>query len=271
MSSKDKKRLGKEELQKILELCKTIEDKGLNPFLVEIEDLVTIIREYFPEWEKPDELCLDAEALNKIATIIKLQSEWVKHRATSLYTDPFLIEEKIRSLSPDEIARIMLGSWHPIVELEQISIYSLGESLRYWDSLQPLSDRWKNIAFVEQETGTATREEMIRQKILSGEAFSERLESLWKELKAKVGKDGKVRYWNFIGANTYEETVERAYLTSFLVTYGYGTLEIHPLEEEMFIKPFEKPVSTLANQQLMSIPIPVSFEEWSEWRESQGA
>ena len=181
MPSKKRKRLGKEELQKIVELCGTIEAKGLNPFLVDIEDLVTVIREYFPEWKKPEELCLDAEALNKIATVIKLQSEWVKHRATSLYTDPFLIEEKIQTLDADDIARTFLRSWHPIVELEQISIHSLSESLKYWEDLLPLSERWKNIDFIEKEAGTATVEEMIRQRILSGEAFSEKLESAWRE------------------------------------------------------------------------------------------
>jgi len=269
--SKKRKRLGKEELQRIVELCGTIEAKGLNPFLVDIEDLVTIIREYFPEWQKPQELCLDAEALNKIATIIKLQSEWVKHRSTSLYTDPFLIEEKIRTLTPEELAAIFSDSWHPIIEMEQISIHSLDKSLKYWESLPPLSERWKNIDFVEKEAGTATRDEMIQLRILSGEAFSERLESFWNELKNKVGKDVKVRYWDFIGADTYQETIERAYLTSFLVTYGYATLEIHPLEEEMFIRPFEKLVSTPTNQQLISFPIPITYEEWMKWREHQGA
>ena len=37
-------------------------------------------------------------------------------------------------------------------------------------------------------------------------------------------------------ADTYEETVQRAFITSFLVTYGYATLEIDQLEEEIFIK-----------------------------------
>jgi len=265
------KRIGKEELQRIVELCNTIEAKGLDPFLVDVEDLVTIIREYFPEWEKPEELCLDAEALNKIATVVKLQSEWVRHRATSLYTDPFLIEEKIRALSTDEITETFLESWHPIVELEQISLHSLSQSLRYWDGLPPLDERWKNIDFVEKESGRATHEEMIRQRILSGEAFSEKLESLWEELKKRVGKDGRARYWDFIASDTYEDTVERAYLTSFLITYRYATLEIHPLEEEIFIKPFEKPVSTPGTQQLISVPIPIGYGEWLKWRELQEA
>ena len=71
------------------------------------------------------------------------------------------------------------------------------------------------------------------------------MEKFWDELKtsvAKKGEDGKIRYWDFIGSDSYGETVDRAFMTSFLITYGYATLEIHPLEEETFFVPYEKPV-----------------------------
>jgi hypothetical protein len=118
---KRKKRLGKEHLQRVIDQCRSVQEKGLDPFLVEVDDIIEIIQTYFPEWDNPDELCLDAEALHQIASAIKLQSEWVKHRSTSLYTDPFLIEEKLRKLPLEEIEAILLNSWHPIVELEQVS------------------------------------------------------------------------------------------------------------------------------------------------------
>jgi len=266
MPTAKEKRLGKERLQRIVELCKSIEEKGLNPFLVDVKDLVEVVRKYFSEWEKPEELCLDAEALNRIATVIKLQSEWVRHRSTSLYTDPFLIEDKLRTLPVEEITRVFLESWHPIIELEQISIRSLEESLRYWESLPPLSERWKNIGFEERASGMITMSEVIKQGVLADEAFSEKLEAFWEELKRSVGEDGKIRYWDFIGAETYRETMERAYMTSFLVTYGYATLEVRPLEEEIFIKPFERPISIVGKKQQISIPIAVSYEEWLRWR-----
>jgi len=53
------------------------------------------------------------------------------------------------------------------------------------------------------------------------------------------------------------------------VTYGYATLEVHRLEEEMFLKPFEKPKSLLGKEQLVSIPVSVSVEEWRKWREGK--
>ncbi|MEM2242631.1 MAG: hypothetical protein QW827_03040, partial [Candidatus Bathyarchaeia archaeon] len=80
-------------------------------------------------------------------------------------------------------------------------------------------------------------------------------------------ENGKIRYWDFIGAETYEETVYRAFLTSFLVTYGYATLEVYPLEDEIFIKPFEKQQRRTAKKQLVSLPIAITREEWEKWKE----
>ena len=264
-----RKKLGGEHLQRIIDLCKSVEERGLDPFIVDVNDIIAVVREYFPEWELPEEFCLDAEAIHRIASVIKLQSEWVRHRSTSLYTDPFLLEEKIRRLSKEGLAKLFLKAWHPIVELEQISPNSLNEAIKYWQSLLPLSERWLKTASLKMETGAATPEELIKQRILAETAFSEELEAFWEELKRKVGKEGKIRYWDFVGAETYPETIRRAYLVAFLVTYGYATLEVHPLEEEVFIKPFEKPRSLLGEKQVVSIPISISVEEWKRWKEGR--
>jgi len=269
MSSKrEKAKIGREKLQRIIEMCRSVEERSLDPFLVDVDQIIAVVREYFPEWELPEDLCLDAETIHRLASVIKLQSEWVKHRSTSLYTDPFLLEEKIKSMNGEEMVKVFFKAWHPIVELEQISLHSLIESMRYWESLVPLKERWKEFAQPEVAAGSATREELIRERILRDKAFSEELETFWQELKNIVdekGSDGKIRYWDFVGAETYEETVHRAFMTSFLVTYGYATLEIRPLEEEIFIKPLEKPAKT-AKKQLVSIPIAVTVDEWQKWR-----
>ncbi|MGC8896317.1 MAG: hypothetical protein ACP5LB_06115 [Candidatus Bathyarchaeia archaeon] len=268
-SKKEHVKFGREKLQRIIEMCKSVEERSLDPFLINVEELIGIVKEYFPEWEIPEDLCLDAETIHHLASVIKLQSEWVKHRSTSLYTDPFLLEEKLARIEKEEIVEAFLQAWHPIVEMEQISLYSLAEATRYWESLLPLKERWKGFPPAEVETSLATREELIRQKILRDKAFSEELENLWQELKAKVGENGKIHYWDFVGAENYEETVHRAFLTSFLVTYGYATLEVHPLEEEIFIKPNEKPITKIGKKQLVSIPITVSPEDWMKWKKGE--
>jgi hypothetical protein len=272
VSSKREQKLGREKLQRVIEMCMAIEAHAVDPFMLDVDDIIKVVKEYFPRWEQPEDLNLDSEAIHHLASVIKLQSEWVKHRSTSLYTDPFLLEEKIAQAAKEEMLGIFLKAWHPVVELEQISIHSLAEAMRYWETLLPLKERWKEQAVPAVEIGTATRDELITERILSDRVFSEELENYWQELKEKVkekGRDGKILYWNFVGAETYEETVQRAFLASFLITYGYATLEIHPLEEEIFIKPFEKPIAKIGMQQSISIPIAVTHENWQKWKRGE--
>jgi hypothetical protein len=188
-----------------------------------------------------------------------------------LYTDPFLIEEKLRKLSRENLARLFLNTWHPIIEMEQISSYSLIEAIKYWQSLLPLDERWLKTGIQATELGSATRNDLIAQRIMAEKAFTEELETLWRELRQKAGEPKKILYWDFVGADTYEETSKRAYLTSFLVTYGYATFEVHRLEEEIFLIPFSKPRSLVGPKQAVSIPVSVSFEEWKQWKNRKHA
>lgn len=273
MQSKgQRKKLGREKLQRVTDMCRSVEERSIDPFLIDLDEVIEVIKEYFSEWELPEDLCLDAEAIHHIASVIRLQGDWVKHRSTSLYTDPFLLEEKVTRTGREEILETFLKAWHPIVEMEQLSLHSLAEAIKYWKSLLPLSERWKEILPVETEAGRATREELIRQRILSDKTFSEELENFWDELKKEVRENGenrRIRYWDFIGAGTYEETVHRAFMTSFLVTYGYATLEIYPLEEEIFIRPYEKQVTEIGKRQLVSIPVAVTAEDWTRWKQGE--
>jgi hypothetical protein len=203
-SSKEQKKSGREKLQRIIEMMQDIENHKVDPFLLDVDSILQVVREYFPQWEEADELTLDSEAIHHLASVIKLQSEWVKHSSTSLYTDPFLLEEKIDQASKDEMLSVFLGAWHPLVELEQLSMNSLAAAMRYWDSLVPLKDRWPDLDVQEVAMGTATRDEMVKERVLGDKVFSDELEGYWQELKVKVqakGSEGKIRYWDFIGAD----------------------------------------------------------------------
>lgn len=268
-SKRTRRKLGREKLQAIIDMSKSVEERSLDPFLMDVDEVIAVVKEYFPEWEMPEDLCLDAETINHLASVIKLQGEWVEHRSTSLYTDPFLLEEKLARMSKEEIIKIFLKAWHPIVELEQVSLHSLLQAMRYWTNLLPLSERWKKPSAEKVEAGLTTEEELVRDRILRDKAFSEELENFWQKLKAETeekGETGRISYWNFVAAETYEETVYRAFMTSFLVTYGYATLEIYPLEEELFIRPYKKPLAEIGEKQLTSIPIAVTVEDWMRWK-----
>jgi hypothetical protein len=266
LSTEEKKHSG-ERLQRIIELCRSVEERGVDPFAVDVDDIIATLHKYFTDWESPEELSLDAEAVQYLASVIQNQGDWVKHRSTSLYTDPFLLEEKILRLDKEEMVTLFARVWNPIIELEQLTIPTLAEAMKYWGDLAPIDERWKKSGPMQVETEATTREELVRLKILAEKTFFEELEAFWTELEQKVGEDEKIRYWDFVGADTYRETLDRAYMTSFLITYGYATLELNPLEEEIFIKPFTKPRSELADNKMVSVPISVSCEEWTKWKE----
>ena len=271
-SQKGDKRLGREKLERIIEMCIAIENRAVEPFSLNIDEIIKVVKEYFPHWEHPDELKLDAETLHHLATVIKMQSEWVKQRSTSLYTDPFLLEEKIRQIGKQEMVDVFLEAWSPLVEFEAISLHSLAQGLLYWDALSPIGDRWKDIDVAEVAMGSVSRDELVKQRVLGDREFSVELECFWQELKDKVagkGVEGKIAYWDFIGADTYEETVGRAFLTSFLVTYGYATLEIDRLEETIFILPFDMQITKVLTEQSTSVPIAVSCEDWQKWKRGE--
>jgi hypothetical protein len=271
-TKRGQKKLGTEKLQRIIEMCLAVENRKVDPFMLDVEDIIKVVKEYFPQWNEPEELNLDSEVIHHLASVIKLQSEWVKNRSTSLYTDPFLLEEKISRAGKEEMIQAFLKAWHPLVKLEQINLHSLAEALQYWERLLPLKERWPELVVPGIGIGTTSMDELIRQRILGVKVFSDELEELWQELKIQVkekGNSGKIRYWDFVGAETYEETVQRAYMASFLITYGYATLEIRPLEEEIYIKPFEKPLQEIAMQQSISIPIAVTVDDWQKWKRGE--
>ena len=265
--SKEKKKLGRDQLERIIDLCHQVEEKGLDPFIVEVDDIIQVIKTYFPEWKNPEELCLDAEALHQIASAIKLQSEFVAHRSTSLYTDPFLINEKLMQLSKEKISTIFLKAWHPVVELEQMSSNGLSEAVEYWNSLKPVGERWIQSKGPQLQTGTATLAELEDEDIIAEEEFSRELDTFLQELKQATKGKNNIEYWNFIGTESYEETVRRAFLMSFLVTYGYATFEVDHMEEIIYIKPTGTQNLISRGSHMVSFPISVGFEDWQKWRE----
>ena len=267
MSNKEK--LSGDSIQRVIDLCKTVDERGVDPFSLDIDDIIATLQQYFPEWDSPEEMTIDAEAVQCLASVIENQGNWVKYRSTSLYTDPFLLEDKIHRLKKEDLIGVFIKVWTPVIEMEQLSIPYLSEAMKYWDSLVPLDERWQNDDALEVGTGTITREELVRQKIFAEKTFMEDLVTSWDQLKHIVGEKKKILYWDFIGCNTYNETLDRAYMTSFLVTYGYATLELHPLDEEVFIIPFTEPRLEIVDKHLVSVPISISFDEWINWKEGK--
>jgi len=258
---------GRERLLGIIDICKAVEEGKHDPFTLEIDELLEVIQRYFQDWESMEDRCLDAQAINRLATVVKLQGGWLKDRSTSLYADPFLIEQKILKLQKSDLANVFLRSWHPVAELEQISPESLKDAIEYWRNLLPIADRWRGLpGGYEFELGTASYGDLIKEEIASDLAFDDSIKSLWSELKERSKTEGKLDYWEFIKADSFSESIRRAYLTSFLITYGYADLALDAVNQLMFLSPRKEPKLNLEEKGTVSIPIPITYEKWMEGR-----
>ncbi len=256
-----KKTMGREYLLRILSFCLSVSQKGVDPFEVEVQKLLESIRKYLPEWKLPEDFNLDAETLNRISSIVELQGKWLRHLSSSLYIDPLLIELKLKILEPEALAEMFSKCWRPIVEMEQLVPKRVKEAIDYWNLLPPIEERWPELEVRNIDLNHTTMESLRELGIISDISFEDVLKKTWRELKKASNKRG-VPFWNFINTASYSETVRRAYLASFLVTYGYAKLEINPLEEEIILIPLKEQRNINSNGQGVSIPLSIDRETW---------
>jgi len=101
--------------------------------------------------------------------------------------------------------------------------------------------------------------------VTSTEGFMRMLESVWSEMKNEYSKSGEVEYWKFALRDSYQETVRRAYLISFLLTYGYARMLLKK-NGRMVLEPYETQ-KVEEDHHMVSFPISIGVERWKEWRE----
>lgn len=254
---------------RIIDLCRTISEKGLDPFEVEVEDLFERLAPFYSQAKEMEELYLDIYAVLGLSNVVFHQGEWIKHRSSLLYFDPLLVLMKIESLSPEALANIFIKAWHPILELERITEKGLEEAFKYWSDLPSLDERILKIDAQEVEAETVEVHDLKRLGYLSEEEFTAALEDLWEELIQLAEEEEELSYWEFVDRDSYEQTVWRAYMVSFLVSYGYATLMINPLEEKITLTALKKR-KTGERLEVSSIPISISYKEWRERRQELG-
>jgi len=243
-------------------MCMAIERKGDNPFEVEVKEALETLRRYLPHWKALEDFALDAETLNRISSIVGLQGDWIKHRSSTLFVDPLLIELKVKMLDPDKLVEIFRRTWHPVIEMDRLSAKRVAEAIDYWNNLSSLEERLMKLPEATGVLGLTSIEDLVKAHLISEESFTALLQRFWVELKETAGEGGRIPYWDFIYAPSYEVTVVRAYLTSFLVTYGYATMEIEPLEEETFLLPHLEPRDLSFTEQTVSFPISIDYDLW---------
>jgi len=213
----------------VIELCRDVESSSANPFDVDIREKILILKQRLPELKLLDELLVDAEAMLELSQIVKLQDEWLKTRASSLYIDPLLIQLKVKLLPKDALSEAFIKSWHPVAQLDQLSPRGLEKAFVYWRDLVPISERFKDqFGTYGTRPGLVDYSELVSLGVFTREQFETGLTELYDELLRK--SDGEwVDYRQFIGDESYESKVRRAYLLAFLITEGRALLKTEPL------------------------------------------
>ncbi len=236
--SKQLKKYTREEVEQIIAICENIEKKGLDPFTVDVKELLEKLRKMLEENPTLEHYTLDAETVYKIATVIALQNKWITEKARSLFIDSQLISSRLLALDKKTIAQAFIKIWRPIISLEQITVQRLNQGLEHFLSLPPRRDvKMKRGIFSDKEVELARRA-IERER----EVIEEKMSQLYRELLEKSKMYGEIDYWEFISRENWEETYERAYLTSFLISEGYVEVKRNPLKNELKLIPNEKKV-----------------------------
>ncbi|HUV02848.1 MAG TPA: hypothetical protein VMW67_05325 [Desulfobacteria bacterium] len=261
------KQLKFDELFRLLNFCKTIQTEGTDPFDLDVKKFLETLKRYNEKWKTLDDLLLDAEAIAELAKIIELQGKWIKDRSTSFYIDPELLELKLRLLDPQQLATAFFNAWQPVIAQDRMTPERLKEGLAYWNALVPLGERTEEFPLPVELESAFNLEDLITLNILSRSEFDDALRTVLNELEER----GRIDYYNFIYEDSFEESVKKAYLTSYLVSEGNAELDINPLEDEVFISPRDTPLDAQAARTApsRSIPVSISYEDWLEWREKR--
>src|SRR5580700_2563942 len=130
-----------EDILRLIELCRNVSSSSVNPFEVDIREKLLVLKKHLPDWNVIDVMLKDSEAMQQLVAIVKLQDQWIKHRASALYIDPLLLELKIQLISKDELAESFAKCWHPIAQLDQLTPRGLEKAFVYWRELVPFADR----------------------------------------------------------------------------------------------------------------------------------
>lgn len=259
------KQLKFDELFRLLNFCKTIQTEGTDPFDLDIKKFLETLKRYHKKWKSLDDLLLDAEAIAELAKIIELQEKWIKDRSSSFYIDPALLELKLKILEPQQLATAFFKSWHPIIAMDRLTPERLNAGLDYWNALLPLGERGDEFPLLAiPEMGAFDIEDLIELDILSKAEFDDAIQGVFNELEAR----GRVEYHDFIYDDSFETSVKKAYLMSYLVSEGKVVLDINPLEDEVFISPSD--IKDNAKVSLSrSIPVSLSYEDWLQWSQKR--
>ncbi len=245
-------------MEDIIQTCSSIENRQFNPFLLDVSEALGILRRHADHLGSLQDHLLDMRALTGIARVVGLQSAQLRFQSSSLFVDPEVAKQKLDGLSRRQLAEFLLLSWHPIVELEQLTSSAVKEATNYWNRMLSFFERRKRLQLgplvMPEAAGLG---ELTGAGLIEEKAFTKKLLEVWDELRQKSGPEGAFGYWDFVRSRSFAETVAKAQIVSFLVSYGYANLE--EKDNRLVLLPRQTPQPSKEGSPL-SFPIPIHRE-----------
>ncbi|HDJ89588.1 MAG TPA: hypothetical protein ENG40_02715 [Thermoprotei archaeon] len=248
-------------LVKIIELTKNIYENRIDPFKIDLNKIVEELAELFPRLKSAEEIGLDIEALYNIALLVKERGEWVKSESSLLVLGPLFAFLRVKLFEPEELAKIFLESWHPIICLNQITTMRLLSALKYWLSLEKYGRKRMEVIrnIGPDKIGF---DELKKHGFLSEEGFRDIVLRFSKRIEKMFAERDRIDYWQCIMDKSFSKTVENAYALSFLVSRGIYFIDIEPLSGKIFV--YKKMPRKMVSS---SIVTTISYEEWLKMRD----
>ncbi len=214
-----------EKLRAIIETCHRILEGRVDPLEISVPDLIESLDRIYPKLKDIVEIELDSEAVKEISSVLEHQAAFIERhsRIGELFSQ--IILDKIKSLSTVKLVEIFRKCWRPILYIEQVGEGDIRRAVEYWRTVTPYSLKIK-----VQEGAVEEAREKLKVK-----RFLERVEKLWMELSLR----GPVPYEEFIDGEDRAERFERAYIVSYLLTYGYARAKVE--DETLILEALEKP------------------------------
>lgn len=238
MSNNLVKKYSREEVERIISICENIEKRGLDPFTVDVRELLVKLRKILEENHDLDYYLLDAETIYRIATIIALQHKWLTEKARSLFIDSQLISSRLTVLDKKSIVKAFLKAWRPIISINQLTLQRLHHGYEHFLNLPPRRDERRYGWKLTEKEAELTNLYLEKER----EEMEEKMEALYKELIEKAKEKNEVDYWDFLSRPSLEETYDRAYILSFLISEGYVEVKKNPLKNELKLVPNNRKV-----------------------------
>jgi hypothetical protein len=246
------------DLEEIVQTCNSIQARQFNPFLMDVTEALSILRRHRDHLDSLQDHLLDMRAITGIARVVGLQSSQLRFQSSSLFMDPQVAKDKLDGLSRQQLAEFLLLSWHPVVELEQLTDAAFKEATDYWNTMLSFLERRQRLHLGPLTLPQATSlPELTGAGFVEEKAFAKRLQDVWEDLHRQSETTGFKDYWSFVKGRSFPETVAKAQVVSFLVSYGYANLE--EKNGQLVIIPREEPKPSKAGS-TQSYPIPIRKE-----------